>query len=73
MSALVQRVCAFAVGATAGCTSGMAYLHKEIHRAHAAVGRSMDELEKALKTPSASAPVDSTAIVAASPGEGRLS
>lgn len=71
MSALVVRFSAFAVGATAGCASGMACLYSDIYRAHDAVGRSVSALEEALRAPAGanaqSKPVTSSAIVAASP------
>jgi hypothetical protein len=70
---LLRRLCAFAVGASAGCATGMTYLHGDMYRAHDAVGASVDALAAALDeaAPAAApasppAPVSSAIVAAAS-------
>lgn len=68
MSGFLARVCAFAIGVSAGCGTGMTYLHGDMHRAHAAVGRSVDALAASLGQAPAS--TGKGAVVAASAAEG---
>jgi hypothetical protein len=69
MSGFILRVCAFAVGVSAGCATGMSFLHGDIYRAHAAVGKSVDILADSLGQPAPSSLDKGKSVVAASSTE----
>ncbi len=73
MSTLLQRICAFSVGASLGCASGMVYLHNDMYRSQAAVGvsvKAVEDAKEAVGLPTAASPLEKS-DASTVPGRGK--